>query len=134
MWEAFIDLVTLVWFVVFVLEVAGIAGGWAGPVSCVIAGVYVVDLVVIARRSYSVREFFRRAWLDLLLLIPFFRIFRMGRVARFFRVKKLARVVRKKRILSRVFRPEVLEASVEGLDLFQKSAERLFRLSFLFRR
>jgi hypothetical protein len=127
-WEVFIDLVTLVWFVVFVLELAGVAGGWTGPVSFVIAGVYVADLVVIARRSCGVRDFLRRAWLDLLLLVPFFRIFRAGRVVRFFRVKKLARAVRKKRILSRVLRPDVLEASVEGVDLAQKGFERFARL------
>lgn len=132
-WDVLIDVVTLVWLVVFGLDLAGVGGGWLGWASAAIGAVFVVDLVVIFRGSAGVRDFFRRAWLDLLLLIPFFRIFRIGRVARLFRVNRLARLLRRKKMLSRIFRVNVMEACLEALDLVQKLFERIARLRF-FRR
>jgi voltage-gated potassium channel len=133
-WQTFIDLVTVVWLSVFGASLAGFASGWIKAVSLAIAGVFVVDLVVIFRQSAGVRDFLRRAWLDLLLLIPFFRIFRVGRIARAFRLKRLARMIRRKKSLSRVLRADTMERGLEGLDLFQKLFERSGRLRVLLRR
>jgi len=125
-WEIFVDVVTLIWLGVFAADLAGLGGSWLGWVSAAIGGVFVADLVMIFRGSAGVRDFFRRAWLDLLLLIPFFRVFRIGRMGRLFRATRLPRLVRKKKFLRRIFRIEVLQ---EGADLFQKAVERLSRLS-----
>lgn len=135
-WDVFVDITTLVWFVVFItpLVADGLASGWVGPVTAVIGGIYVIELAVIFRRSAGLLDFLRKAWLDLLLLIPFFRIFRVGRIARLFRIRRLARFARNHKYLRRIARTGVIETSVEGLDLVQKTFERLSRFFSAYRR
>jgi len=120
-WETFLDLVTLVWFVVFGASLAGFSAGWLAWVTAAIGAVFVIDLVRMFFASKSLREFWRRAWLDLLLLVPFFRIFRVKRVARLFRIRRLSRLFRADHI-------HHIQAGIEGLDLVQKSLERIRRL------
>ncbi|MBA2881822.1 hypothetical protein HNR65_002153 [Desulfosalsimonas propionicica] len=135
-WDVFVDITTLIWFVVFIIPLVsdGRGAGWVGPVMAVIGGIYVIELVVIFRRSAGFWDFLRQAWLDLLLLIPFFRIFRVGRIARLFRLRRLARFVRNHKSLRRIARTSVIETSVEGLDLVQKTFERLSRFFSAYRR
>lgn len=83
-WNAVIDLTTLAWLGVFVLSLAGPAG-WG--------------------------DFFRRAWLDLLMLIPFVRVFRAGRVTRFLKVNRLSRLFRGKNICAGCFGQRCLSPS-----------------------
>ncbi|MCF8094458.1 MAG: hypothetical protein K9J79_03765 [Desulfobacteraceae bacterium] len=135
-WEIFVDVITLVWLGVFAVSLAGPAA-WAPAaawVSGAIGAVFVVDLVVIFRRSAGWADFLRRAWLDLLLLIPFFRIFRIGRFARLLRINRLSRLVRRHKTISRIFRADVFEVVQEGADLVQKTLERAGRFLIITRK
>ena len=135
-WDVFVDITTAMWLVVFIVSLVsdGWGAGWVGPVTMVIGGIYIIELAVIFRRSAGLLDFLRKAWLDLLLLIPFFRIFRVGRIARLFRIRRLARFVRNHKYLRRIARTSVIETSVEGLDLVQKTFERLSRFFSVYRR
>lgn len=130
-WNILIDITTAAWLGIFILSLARPAHAWwTAPASAVIGAIYLAELAVIFRKSAGWRDFLRRAWLDLLMLIPFVRILRIGRVARLLRIKRLARLVGKNRRLSRILRAESFQTLQEGADLVQKTAERLSRLSF----
>ena len=135
-WNVFVDITTAMWLVVFIVSLVsdGWGAGWVGPVTMVIGGIYIIELAVIFRRSAGLLDFLRKAWLDLLLLIPFFRIFRVVRIARLFRIRRLARFVRNHKYLRRIARTSVIETSVEGLDLVQRTFERLSRFFSVYRR
>ena len=59
-----------------------------------ILGVFVADLIIIFRASSSVKEFFKKHWLDILMTIPYFRIFRSLRVMRVFKLSKSVKTAR----------------------------------------
>ena len=58
-------------------------------VSWIIWGVLLVDVIFKYRASENWKEFFRKHWFDILLLIPFFRILRIMRLLRLLKVAKV---------------------------------------------
>ncbi len=124
MWRVFIDSVSVLWLGVFAYTMAaGDTAMWVMVISCVIAGIYVIDLILIARKCSGVWDFIKRAWLDLLMLIPFFRIFRVCR---------LFRLVRASRVFSGFRRIILMERAMEGMDTFYRARGLLSgRLQFL---
>lgn len=90
-WHIFVDLATLMWLGAFVLSFAGPDYWWTSFVLEGVGGVFVVELGVIFFCAATWRAFLKTAWLDILLLIPFLRVFRIGRVARLFRLRRAAR-------------------------------------------
>lgn len=98
-WSRFVDLITVIWLVIFILrfftspalsdalEIANIA----------ILSVFVADLGVSYRKARSISVFFRKHWFDILMVIPYFRIFRIARIlrlARFIRIARAVKVIR----------------------------------------
>ena len=106
-WAAIVDLTTVAWFGIFIVgfmafdadligletlikipesyETAWTAVNWS------IWAVFAVDVWFKYRKTGSPREFVRRHWFDLLLLIPFFRVLAILRVLRLMRMLRLAR-------------------------------------------
>ena len=106
-WTTVVDLSTVAWFCIFVVgfmafdadlvgleplikipesyQTVWIVANWS------IWGVFAVDVWFKYCRVRSPREFVRRHWFDLLLLIPFFRVLAILRVLRLLRMLRLAR-------------------------------------------
>ena len=80
-WDRFVDVVTLVWLVIFAIGFTSLTFIPAN-VSLALLGVFVVDLGVKYRREPNLRTFLRRRWTDILMVIPYFRIFRVLRFVR----------------------------------------------------
>lgn len=95
-WNHVVDLSTVAWFCIFVVGFMAFDADLVGleplieipesyqtawnVVNWSIWGVFAVDVWFKYRRIRSPREFVRRHWFDLLLLIPFFRVLAILRV------------------------------------------------------
>lgn len=60
--------------------------------SWIIWGIFAVDVYYKYRNSENLKMFFKKHWLDIVLLIPFFRIFRIMRLLRLLKILKFAKV------------------------------------------
>ena len=85
-WRLFVDIATVVWLLLFVLMLLPgeqFEGLGVRTVSLALLAVFVADLGVTYHRSGErPTHFLRTHWLDVLLVIPYFRIFRILRVGR----------------------------------------------------
>lgn len=98
-WTRVVDIATLVWLGVFVAGflVKGRAAEVCNYVNIALLGVFVADLGVIYKTSENWRRFLKQHWLDILMVIPYlrvFRIFRIFKLARFLRIAKVAKTRR----------------------------------------
>ena len=92
-WDRFIDLVTVVWLVLFII---GFINSELLPanITFMLIGVFVLDLVVKYRRVSNLRTFLRRHWTDVLMVIPYFRILRVLRFGRLLRVLRSLKIAK----------------------------------------
>ncbi len=87
-WDYFVDAVTVVWLILFVLGLTNTIEGTDLAVKLMLA-VFVADLIVKYRREPDLRTFLRKRWKDILLTIPWFRAFRILRFVRLLRLLKI---------------------------------------------
>lgn len=108
-WGVAVHISTLVWTVMFVVGFLAFDADLIGlepliqlpahvepvwdVVNWIVWGVFVVDVYIKYRRSDSFRVFVKKNWLDLLLLVPFFRVLLLFRVVRLLRLVRLFRTV-----------------------------------------
>ena len=103
-WSKFVDLVTIIWLVIFVL------GFFTSPsledtlrtVNIAILSIFVIDLGVSYWKVRSPSLFVRKHWLDILMVIPYFRVFRIARIlrlARFIRIFKSVKAFRSVKLI-----------------------------------
>ena len=107
-WPLIVNMVTIVWIVLFAVGFvafdADLIGmeplihmpqsmelGW-DVANWLIWGVFVADVYGKYRQSENLRSFVRCNWLDLLFLIPFFRILLLLRVIRLLRLVRMMRL------------------------------------------
>ena len=81
--------------------------------------VFIVELILRWIVSYSTHNFLANYWIDMLAVMPTFRIFRIGRVLRILRVLRLFRVfsigsefTRKFRLFGRIFEGRLTEIGI----------------------
>lgn len=99
-WDSFVDIITLIWITVFLYSI--IIKYYTIEFYCNIAmllllPVFVVDLVLIYKSEKNFKSFIQNKWLDVLLAIPYFRIFRLLKLAkllRFLKIIKFKKAVR----------------------------------------
>ena len=96
-WTAFVDVTTVVWLVLFGLSFVPsdrFTPPWVGTLALGLLGVFIADLgVTYFRAGLPPLAFLRRHWTDVLLVIPYFRIFRIVRVGRG-RMQRANKVIR----------------------------------------
>ncbi len=87
-WDYFVDIATVVWLALFVL---GYTNQLAVPdlILQTMLAIFVADLVVKYRREGNLKSFLRHRWIDILLVIPWFRAFRFLRFIRMFRLLRI---------------------------------------------
>ena len=56
--------------------------------------VFVVDLIILYRKSKNLKDFFKTYWLDILMVIPYLRVIRIFRLLRVLKVMRASRVVK----------------------------------------
>ena len=98
-WTIFVDAVTFIWLVVFTVGFStssAITAERCGLVSLLLLPVFVIDLYILFRQSDNFRSFIKQRWFDVLIAIPYFRLFRIlkfARVLRALRLVKMAKVL-----------------------------------------
>ena len=101
-WRLFVDIGTVVWLLLFVLMLMPseqFEGLGVRTVSLTLLAVFVADLgVTYHRAGERPARFLRTHWLDVLLVIPYFRVFRILRVGRALRAVRLLRAGRGARV------------------------------------
>ena len=60
----------------------------------VILSVFVADVWVSYRKVRSLKLFVKKHWLDILMVIPYFRVFRIARILRLARFVRIARAAK----------------------------------------
>lgn len=96
-WSKIVDVVTVIWLAIFIF------GFFVSPslahilrmVNIAILSVFLADLWVSYRKVRSISIFVKQHWFDILMVIPYLRVFRIARIlrlARFTRIAKMAKV------------------------------------------
>jgi len=115
LWDRFIDFATVVWLVIFV-------AGFISPglihadVPLILLSTFAADLAVKFRRDSDRRTFLRRRWADILMVIPYLRIFRILKFVRLLRFLKTVRIAKAGRF-----------PGVKMLEAFRRKSLRLAR-------
>lgn len=107
-WGAVVHISTVIWTAMFVVGFLAFDADLVGleppiqlpeyvepvwdAVNWAVWGVFVVDVCIKYRRSDNIRSFVRENWLDLLLLVPFFRVLLLFRVVRLLRLVRIFRM------------------------------------------
>ena len=102
-WDYFVDIATVVWLALFVL---GYTNQLAAPdlILQTMLVIFVADLVVKYRREGNLKSFFRHRWIDILLVIPWFRAFRFLKFIRMLRLLRISlQLERLRRKFKRLF-------------------------------
>ena len=98
-WSMFVDIVTVIWLCIFIIgffsteRIANVCN----ILNITILIVFIADLVIIYESSSDWHIFFKKHWFDILMIIPYFRvfwIFRSFRVLRLIRIAKAAKIVK----------------------------------------
>jgi len=92
-WDRFIDLATVIWLALFIVGLVSSAL-IPGNVQLVLLAVFVADLGVKFHTDPDKRTFLRRRWTDILMVIPYFRIFRILKFVRLLRFLKTVRIAK----------------------------------------
>jgi len=94
-WDRFVDLVTIVWLGVFVVgELLSEYGPVCDCINLALLPVFAADLMVRYRRVGNLRKFLRKHWLDILIVIPYFRFLRLIRLAKVVKATKITKPVK----------------------------------------
>ena len=107
-WNVIINVTTFIWIVMFVIGFAAFDADlvgmtpiiplpedievWWDVVNWTIWIIFVVDVCDKYRKSKDVKSFLRCNWLDLVFLIPFFRVLLLLRVVRLLRLVRMMRM------------------------------------------
>lgn len=90
-WSRFVDIITIVWFVVFILTFFDFDKFFTKILdytALFLLFIFILDLVFLYKKSDSSRSFLKYHWFDIIMVIPFFRILRIFRVFRLLKVGK----------------------------------------------
>ena len=92
---------------------------WILQINEWLTNIFIVELILRWMVSYSTHNFLSNYWIDMLAVMPTFRIFRIGRVLRILRVLRLFRVfsigsefTRKFRLFGKIFEGRLTEIGI----------------------
>ena len=114
-WDRFVDGATIGWLVIFVIGLTA-STLLHYNIQLILLGVFIVDLGVKYRREPNLRTFLRTRWTDILMVIPYFRIFRILKLVRLLRILKTARIAKTRRF-----------PGLKMLEGFRRKSTRLVR-------
>jgi len=124
-WQITVDIVTFIWLITFLFSLftKGETKQYLEYTSYAICILFIIDLIVIYKLSKSIKYFLKNHWFDILLAIPFFRIFRFAKIGKLLRVNKSLKSLNRVRKSNRII--ESLKSFIEMVDLSTKTKERI---------
>lgn len=139
-WSNFVDIVTIIWLIIFIIGffTSEQITHYCNILNMAILIVFITDLVILFIYFENRKKFIRKHWLDILMVIPYlriFRIFRIFRVLKFTRVLKTARTIKiakhitkSRKAIKLTKGTKSLTISHEIYDLFRTIKGRLFNI------
>ena len=100
-WDYFVDVVTVVWLILFTLGLTNQADTPDLAMNLMLV-VFLAGLVVKYRREPDLKTFLTKRWIDILLVMPWFRAFRFLKSIRFLRLLRI--VLQAERFRRKAFR------------------------------
>ena len=91
-WTNFVDLVTVFWLAAFtcgLLVSNEDTANLCKLITFLLFPIFVTDLYFLFKRENDFRTFVKKRWFDILLVVPYFRIFRILKFARLLRALKV---------------------------------------------
>ncbi|OQY39742.1 MAG: hypothetical protein B6226_01295 [Candidatus Cloacimonetes bacterium 4572_65] len=121
-WSKTVDIVTILWLAFFILSIFTelINEVFANLFSMFIYAFFVVDLIVIYINHNSKKEFLKENWLDILMVLPLFRLVKVMRLFKIIKLKNLYKIFNKSKKLQRGFK-----TVSESFDLGRQIKERV---------
>lgn len=96
-WVIFVDVVTINWLVVFAVGLFTsnkVTAEQCEFITLLLLPVFVIDLFILLKRADNYRTFIKQHWFDILIVIPYFRVFRLLKFARVLRALRLIKFAR----------------------------------------
>lgn len=91
-WTKLVDITTIVWISVFLLGFVikdAIIKQVCNQFNFFLLPVFILDLYYLYKKTGKIKKFLKEKWLDILLVIPYFRIFRILRFTKVLRLIKI---------------------------------------------
>ena len=114
-WNSIINISTVTWVIVFIVSFY-INHKIVEILLVLISLIFVIELIIIFSQRKSLKDFFIKNWLDIILLIPIFRIFKVLRLTKALKLSKIIKIYRKSRYFKKL---------PESIDLASKVKERV---------
>ena len=137
-WSKFVDIVTVIWLIIFIIGFFNSEKitRYCNILNIIILIVFITDLVIIYIYSENRKKFIKKNWLDILMVIPYFRIFRILRIFRVLKITRVLKTVRTIKIAKHITKSnkaikltkntKFIKISHEIYDLFRTIKGRLF--------
>ena len=120
-WNRLVDIITIIWFISFCLSffTKGYISKVFDILSIFICIFFVIDLLIIYKKSINLFSFIKENWFDILMAIPFFRFLKIFRLAKVGKLRNILKLLKKINFLKHT------EQTIEFIDLSSKSHERI---------
>jgi voltage-gated potassium channel len=96
-WAIFVDVVTINWLVVFAVGLFTsneVTADQCEFITLLLLPVFVIDLFILLKRADNYQTFIKQHWFDILIVIPYFRVFRLLKFAKVLRALRLIKFAR----------------------------------------
>ena len=122
-WSKFVDIVTITWLCIFVIGYfsMGKVANICNLLNIAILSVFIVDLILIYRKSDNWYNFLTKNWFNILMVVPYFRVFRIFRMFKVLRLFKFMKIIKVGKAI------KITMLSHESFDLIRTIKKRLLR-------
>jgi len=101
-WNHFVDLATIIWLAAFMISLLGSDLGFiivdsnvlflADTITLFALPIFIIDLVIKFYYFGHSKSFFKKHWVSIILVIPYFRIFKILRLVKVVGLVKFSRI------------------------------------------
>ena len=101
-WNHFVDLITIVWLSAFMVSLSGSDLGFimvdsnvlflADTITLFALPIFIIDLVIKFYYFGHSKSFFKKHWVSIIMVIPYFRIFKILRLVKVVGLVKFSRI------------------------------------------
>ena len=101
-WNHFVDLITIIWLSAFMVSLLGSDLGFiivdsnvlflADTITLFALPIFIIDLVIKFYSFGHSKSFFKKHWISIIMVIPYFRIFKILRLVKVVGLLKFSRI------------------------------------------
>ena len=140
-WSKLVDKITILWLIIFIIGffTTGNISYICEILNLIILLVFLADLVIVYKYSRNLKDFLKGHWFDIIMVIPYLRVFRIFKIFKVLRIYKTIRIIKlinSANAISKVSKVFILKRIVnamkiihEILDLLRTIRVRFFQKS-----